>query len=341
MEQARKKRLIQDVQSTQPRAIVRKEHTRTVHRAKPRPVTFSDFAPVKRTRPVVQARPVAVAPVENIQAAVVPETTNTEPIKPTIATKSTKKHDPKHLTIAEHLQELRGRLLWSALALLFGGALGYVYNDQIIAWLVKPLNQQLYYTSPAGGFDFLIKVCVFFGFLVAIPVLVYQLIQFLSPAVPSHITYKTGKIMIISVILALLGVSFAYFVSLPAALHFLGNFSTGSITSLISANEYFNFVMIYMVCFAALFQMPLIIGFVNKVTPLTPQILMRKTRVVILISFIAAAILTPTPDPLNQTLMALPMIILYESSIGVVWQTNRRAEKRERYNSRQMSAAAA
>src|SRR5690606_17417456 len=81
------------------------------------------------------------------------------------------------LTIAEHLQELRSRLLWSALALLFGGALGYVYHEQVIAILVKPLNQQLYYTSPAGGFDFLVKTCVFFGFILAIPVLVYQLLK--------------------------------------------------------------------------------------------------------------------------------------------------------------------
>ncbi|MDQ3159018.1 MAG: twin-arginine translocase subunit TatC [bacterium] len=253
--------------------------------------------------------------------------------------KSRKPRDPKKMTIGEHLQELRRRLMWSALALLSGGSLGYFYNKQIIAWLVKPLNQQLYFTSPAGGFDFLIKICVFFGFLLAIPVLVYQLIKFLSPAVPNHISYKTGKILISSVILAVAGVSFAYFVSLPAALHFLGNFSTGSITSLISANEYFNFVMIYMLVFGVLFQMPLIIYFINKVTPLTPQILMRKQRIVILASFVIAALVTPTPDPLNQTLMALPMIMLYQSSIGVVWQANRHSRRKNRNFSSQMSVA--
>src|SRR5690606_20255917 len=116
--------------------------------------------------------------------------------------------------------------------------------------------------------------------------------------------------------------------SLPAALHFLSNFSTGSVTSLISANEYFNFVMIYVACFALLFQMPLIIAFINKITPLTPRLLMKKQRFVILGSFIVAAIITPTPDPLNQTLMALPIIGLYQSSIGVVWQSNRRTRKK-------------
>lgn len=292
----------------------------------PRPrLSSAQISDLRRTRQTETPKTHAVKPVEPVHK-VLP---------------ATKKRDPKHLTIAEHLQELRGRLLWSAVALMIGGVLGYVYNDQIIAWLVKPLNQQLYYTSPAGGFDFLIKVCVFFGFLLAIPVLVYQLIRFLSPAVPANISYKTGKILVISVILALAGVSFAYYVSLPAALHFLSNFSTGSVTSLISANEYFNFVMIYMVCFAVLFQMPLVIAFVNKVTPLSPKVLMQKQRVVILASFIIAALVTPTPDPLNQTLMALPIIALYQSSIGVVWQSNRRTQKRRSYSANQFTVATA
>lgn len=236
--------------------------------------------------------------------------------------------DPKHQSVAEHVAELRKRLLWSVGALFVGGVLGYFYHDQIIAILVKPLNQQLYYTSPTGGFDFLIKTCLFFGFILAIPILVYNLMKFIAPAVPSHIGYKTGKILFVSSMLALMGLLFAYFVSLPAALHFLNNFSTGPVSSLISANEYFTFVMIYMAGFAALFQMPLILYFINKVTPLTPQLLMRKQRFVILGSFIVAAILTPTPDPINQTLMAVPIIALYQSSIGVVWHSNNRTQKK-------------
>src|SRR5690606_28648357 len=139
--------------------------------------------------------------------------------------------------------------------------------------LIKPLGQQLYYTSPAGGFEFLIKVCLFFGFLLSIPVLVFHLIKFVSPAIPGRIVNKTGKILIVSTCLALMGVAFAYFVSLPAALYFLNKFSEGPITSLISANSYFTFVMIYLAAFAALFQMPLILYFVNKITPLTPSML--------------------------------------------------------------------
>lgn len=235
-----------------------------------------------------------------------------------------KPDDTPKLTVSEHIEEFRKRLIVSLLALFVGGALGYVYRDQVFDVLIRPLNRELYYTNPAGGFEFLVKVCLFVGFLAAIPILVYQLMKFLAPALPKNITYKTSKVMLASVSLAVAGACFAYFVSLPAALHFLNNFSSGPINELITANEYFNFVMIYVVGFAALFQMPLILFFINKITPLSPKTLMSKQRFVILGSFIVAAILTPTPDPFNQVLMAAPMIMLYQSSIGVVWTSNRR-----------------
>ena len=179
-------------------------------------------------------------------------------------------------TISEHVGELRSRALYCCVALLAGGIVGYKFQDQIIAWLIKPLGETLFYTSPAGGFDFLIKICLFFGFLLAIPVIMYNIIRFVSPAVPQHIIIKTSKIIVYSISLAIMGAGFAYFVSLPAALHFLNNFSTSQIKSLISAQEYFNFVMIYIAGFALLFQMPLLIAFINKVTPLKPMMLMKK-----------------------------------------------------------------
>lgn len=235
----------------------------------------------------------------------------------------------KRQSVEKHIDELRRRALGCVLALTLGGAVGYHFQKEIIAWLVKPLGQQLFYTSPTGGFDFLIKICLFFGFLLAIPVIIYNFIRFVAPAVPQRVGYSTAKILIVSVILAICGVGFAYFVSLPAALHFLNNFTNDQIQSLISAQEYFNFVMIYLAGFAALFQMPLIFAFINKITPLKPHIMMQKQRIVILVSFIIAAVLTPTPDPINQSLMAIPIIGLYQTSIGVVWQDNKRKKRKQ------------
>lgn len=236
------------------------------------------------------------------------------------------------MAMNDHIAEFRRRALWCMLALFIGGIIGYKYQAQIIVWLVKPLGQQLFYTSPTGGFDFLIKICLFFGFILAVPVIIYNFFKYISPAIPAHITYSFVKIIVVSIVSALAGVAFAYFVSLPAALHFLSNFSNQQVTSLISAQEYFNFVMLYMAGFALLFQMPLVFSFINKVKPLKPARLLKQQRVVILVSFIIAAVLTPTPDPINQTLMAAPIIALYQTSIGVVWRENKRKDSKKMRN---------
>ena len=230
-------------------------------------------------------------------------------------------HQPQ--TVVKHLDELRYRLFIYLTALLGGGVIGYYLQDQIISLLVRPLGQKLVYSSPTGGFEFLIKICLFFGFLVSVPVGVFQLIRFISPAVQKKFIVKTGRIILISSLLACAGVSFAYFVSLPAALHFLNRFSNDNIQSLISANEYTNFVMIYISGFAALFQMPLIFWIINRIRKLPATKLIRQQRWVILVSFIVAAVLTPTPDPINQTLMAVPIIVLFQLSVIVVWRANR------------------
>lgn len=123
----------------------------------------------------------------------------------------------------------------------------------------------------------------------------------------------------VSYALACLGMAFAYFVSLPASLHFLTTFGdSGDIHALITANEYFNFVLTYVAGFAILFQVPLIITFTNRVTPLPPKKLLGATRYVIVLSFIVAAIITPTPDPMNQAIMAGPIILLYLLSVCIV-----------------------
>lgn len=227
-------------------------------------------------------------------------------------------------TLLEHLEELRTRLTWSAGALVAGGIAGYFMHQTIFRLLTQPLNKPLFYSSPAGGLDFLIKICVFFGILCAIPVLVYHLLKFLEPALPMHARTGMLKILLSSVGLALAGVCFAYFVSLPAALHFLGSLGNGDLTALISANEYLNFVTIYLAGFAALFQLPLIMLFINRIRPLKPGGLMKFQRYVIVGSFIVSAVLTPTPDPFNQSLMAVPIIVLYQISVGLIWLKNRK-----------------
>lgn len=226
---------------------------------------------------------------------------------------------------SEHVRELRRRLLYIVATLLLGSIIGYIIHGSLFAIIRRPLHAQLYYTTPIGGFNAMIKISIMFGLIVTVPVFVYQIGKFLGPAFKHRIHAR--KIMLLSTSLAILGVLFAYFVSLPASLHFLANIDSKNLQSLYTVNEYLNFVSAYMAGFALLFQLPLIMLFINRIKPQRPGKLMSVERYVILASFILAAILTPTPDPINQTIMAVPIILLYQFSVLLVWLTNRKHKK--------------
>lgn len=217
--------------------------------------------------------------------------------------------------------------------LVAGAVAGYFIHDYLVAFLQRPLNDSLYYTTPGGAFSFVIKVCTVFGLVVALPMLIYQIFAFFGPLISLKTKRGISLYVLASFALAVGGIAFAYFISLPAALHFLVNFGGASnIESLITANEYFNFVLTYVAGFAVLFQVPLIILLIDKVKPLPPKSLFGSLRYVVLGSFIAAAVITPTPDPMNQILMAGPIILLYLLSASVValrhvWRQRRAAAR--------------
>lgn len=233
-------------------------------------------------------------------------------------------------TFLEHIFELRRRIVFSLMFIGFGAGIGYLLYNKLLYILQLPYGQELYYTAPTGALSFLIRVCLTFGFIIGLPVLIYHLLTFIAPVVKIH----TRKMIVVysfaSIALAITGISFAYFVSLPAALHFLVNFGNPeSVQALITANEYFNFVLAYLAGFAVLFQIPLIMIGINRLTPQKPLKLLKSTKYVVLLSFIVAAILTPTPDPFNQTIMAGPMIVLYLLSVGFVAMLGLREKRRD------------
>jgi len=229
---------------------------------------------------------------------------------------------PKTQPFSEHVRELRRRLLYSVAALLIGSIVGYIIHESLFSLIRRPLHQELYYTTPTGGFNAIIKISILFGVLVGVPVFIYQICKFLSPGF--RYRFRMGRVIVLSIVLAILGILFAYYVSLPAALHFLANVDSKDLQSLITVNEYLNFVIGYIASFALLFQLPLIMLFINRIKPQRPGRLMRIQRWVILISFIVAALLTPTPDPINQAIMAMPIILLYQFSVILIWFANRR-----------------
>lgn len=237
--------------------------------------------------------------------------------------------DPtRKLPIAHHLQELRRRLLATVAVVIAGGVIGYLYRGELIALLQRPLGEKLFYTSPMGSFNFVMQLCLLVGFLIALPVLTFNLLRFIEPAFQRTFGSRTVVgVITASLALTIAGAAFAYYVSLPAALHFFGTVGTGSLQPLISIDQYFSFVLSYLATFAIVFQLPLLLLFVNRITPLGPGAL-RKWRKFVFVGAFAIAIIIPSaPDPLSQVILALPIILLYEISIALIWIANRKRNR--------------
>jgi sec-independent protein translocase protein TatC len=228
-----------------------------------------------------------------------------------------------------HLIELRRRLFACVGAISLGVGLGYMYREPLINWLEKPLNAPLYYTSPMGSLQFLFQVCFMVGVIVALPVIVYNILGFMEPALPRRYRpLKRFMIVISSCLLATLGVGFAYVVVLPAALHFFAHLNIGSVQPLISTSEYFSFAAGLLATFAVLFQLPLIMLGINTIKPLPPKKLWKYQKYVIVLSFGVALVLPFAYDPVTQLFIALPLIALYELSMLLVWWANRPQDRR-------------
>jgi sec-independent protein translocase protein TatC len=243
----------------------------------------------------------------------------------------TRKPEVQKLPFIEHLYELRKRLFYVAVSVGVFSLIAYSFERTIIKWLLKPAGgQHFIYTSPIGGLDFLFRVCLYIGIAASIPIIVYQFLRYIEPLLKqSSVRFiTTGSIA--SGILALSGISFGYFVGLPAALHFLlHQFVTKQIQPLITIQSYMAFVSVYMFGSALLFQIPLILIFINRIKPLNPKklISLKYQRWVILGAFIGGGIMNPNPNLLDQVVIVGPLIVMYEVGVGIIWLGQRRHRK--------------
>jgi sec-independent protein translocase protein TatC len=229
-------------------------------------------------------------------------------------------------TALEHLHELMYRLLWPVGFLICGGAVAYVFRLRIITFLQRPLHETLYYTSPMGSFQFVMQVCLLCGVLCALPVLLYNVLRFIEPAFTQKFSRRmVWGILGASLALTCAGAGFGYFVTLPVALRFFVTVGTAQLHPLISVNEYLSFILGYLMTFALVFQLPLLLLFINRIRPFGPGTLGKKRTIVYVGAFAISLIMPSSPDPLSQVSLAIPIISLYELSILLVrWQNRKR-----------------
>lgn len=232
-------------------------------------------------------------------------------------------------TLMDHLKELQGRLFSTVLIFLLIASAAYPFFGVVTEYLMAPLKegQELVYLTPGGAFSFVIKVCAYIGLIGVLPVLIFHMYRFFMPAVRQVLLRTVLGYTTASFVLAVVGIAFAYYISLPAALQFLTGFDLNHINPMLTIDSYFSFIMTYMLAGALLFQLPLILLIINTATPLTPSKLMKAQGKIILGSFIVAAAISPTPDAVNQTLLAAPIVVMYQLGIVLVAIKNRKSKR--------------
>jgi sec-independent protein translocase protein TatC len=232
-------------------------------------------------------------------------------------TQSETELDDGSMSLVEHLAELRSRLIKCLIAIALGSLVGYYFLDPIMHYLTEPAGK-LYYMQPSEAFFTYLKVSIAVGFLVALPVIFYQVWRFFLPALTQRERILVGILVPSSVVLFFIGLAFSFFFVLPAAVNFFMGFSNMELEAIFSVDKYFDFVIWFVLPFGFVFELPLVIILLARMGFVTSRFLGRYQRIVVFLSFVIAAIITPTPDVFTQSMIALPTILLYEISYLIV-----------------------
>lgn len=233
------------------------------------------------------------------------------------------------MTLTEHLEELRWCLLKSVLAIVIASCICYFFADLVFGFVVAPLRrnlqpgQNLIGTSVTEAFFIEIKVALAAGVFFSCPVIFYQLWRFIAPGLSGRERRWVLPFVLCATMFFLGGALFCYQIVLPVAFkYFVEQYETMGVSPAIRIGEYFTFFFRMVLAFGVTFELPVFTFFLVRLGIWDYRFMLRSFRYAILVIFILAAILTPTPDVINQCLLALPMLVLYVLSIGVayVWR---------------------
>ncbi len=224
--------------------------------------------------------------------------------------------EDKQMTIIEHLEELRGRLIKSVIALAITTLLSFAFTKQFLEVLIAPMGSTLPVSaSPTTTIVVFTKVALISGLALAMPVLVYQLIRFIAPGLTPQEKRYLYLILPGATFSFIIGAAFAYFVMLPTAIPFLKGFLSDIVEPNWFIDRYISFVTSLLFWVGLSFETPLVIFFLAKLGIITSATLSRYRKYAILVVAVIAAVITPTPDPFNMILVMAPLTLLYEIGI--------------------------
>ena len=217
----------------------------------------------------------------------------------------------------DHLTELRTRIIWSLIPAGVGLAISLYFTNAVMRFLSRHLKTELVFTTPTEAFWTYMKVAMIMGVFIATPVILWNVWAFVAPGLHKHERKYAVPFILVGSFLFLAGGAFALFVIIPFAINFLVSFGQEQgLKPMITISSYIDFIIKFTLAFGVVFELPVVITLLSMLGLVTPQFLSKNRKYAILINFIIAAVLTPTPDVVNQTLMAGPLCILYE--LGIV-----------------------
>jgi sec-independent protein translocase protein TatC len=224
------------------------------------------------------------------------------------------------MSFMEHLGELRTRIVWALGSAGVGLVIAFFVTDPAMRFISKPLakmHTELVFTSPTEAFWTWMKVAMVLAIFISMPAILYQVWKFVSPGLHKHEKKYAVPFIVVGSLLFLIGGAFAMLVIIPYASNFLVTFGQEKgWKPMITVANYTDFVIKFALAFGVVFELPVVITVLALIGVVTPQFLSKNRKYAILINFIIAAVLTPTPDMINQTLMAGPLCILYE--VGII-----------------------
>ena len=234
----------------------------------------------------------------------------------------TQRADLPGMSLMEHLDELRKRIVHSAIYLVLGFAVAWCFRDKLVDFIQAPLKKDgksLNMIHPMDGMNLNIHVALAGGVILASPFILYQVWLFIAPGLYQKEKRFVWPFMSATVGLFLAGAYFGYFWVLPSAVHIMLDYFGAKFTAVISIEEYTGFFLSIILGLGISFELPILIFFLALLGIVSPRFLWKNFRYAILAIFLVAGIICPMPDPVSMCIYATPLLALYLSGIGVAW----------------------
>ncbi|MCP4307237.1 MAG: twin-arginine translocase subunit TatC [bacterium] len=222
------------------------------------------------------------------------------------------------MSLMDHLVELRSRLIKSLVAVAVGSVVGFIFYRDILAVLAKPYegatDQPLAFFQPTEPFSLALRVALFGGFIIASPVIMYQVWRFIGPALTNRERRYVYPLSAVMALLFMSGVALGYY-TLPLALRVLFSFAGDLLQETVGVNFYFSFAMRFILAFGLAFQFPVFLFAAAALGLISSRALREQRRWAVVVVVVAAALMTPGGDPITLLMLSTPMYLLYEASI--------------------------